>query len=116
MTFGIALLVLGQVVFGGLPVPGATVTASRGDVRVAVATDEQGIYRFPDLEEGVWTFDVEMLGFAAATREVTVAAKAPRPFLSPGPPARACPSTSAIPGHPGPGARHGPRSHSRRRR
>lgn len=66
----------GQVTFGGLPVPGATVTASRGDQHVVATTDQQGIYRFADLADGMWTITVEMLGFAPMTREVTVAADA----------------------------------------
>ena len=31
--------------FGGLPVPGATVTASRGAEQVVTVTDQQGSYR-----------------------------------------------------------------------
>src|SRR5260221_13705553 len=67
----------GQVTFGGLPVPGATVTASSGDKQLVTATDEQGLFRFADVGDGVWMLRVEMLGFAPLSREVTVAPDAP---------------------------------------
>ena len=67
----------GQVKFGGLPVPGATVTATQGDESLSVITDSQGGYSFPDLTDGVWTIQVEMLGFESLKQEVTVARDAP---------------------------------------
>ncbi len=67
----------GQVTFGGLPVPGATVTASQGDKQIVTASDQQGVCRFPDLADGVWTIRVEMLGFSPLTEDVTVAPNAP---------------------------------------
>ena len=63
----------GVVTFGGLPVPGAVVTATQGDKKVTVITDPQGAYRFPDLADGMWTIQVQMLGFEAAKNEITVA-------------------------------------------
>src|SRR6266436_2881280 len=63
----------GQVTFGTLPVPGATVTASRDQHQLVTITDQQGVYRLPDLADGVWTIRIEMLGFATITRDVTVA-------------------------------------------
>jgi trimeric autotransporter adhesin len=68
----------GQVTFGGLPVPGATVTASSGDKKLTTVTDEQGIFALPDATEGIWTLHVEMLGFQTLTQEITVTA-APQP-------------------------------------
>jgi trimeric autotransporter adhesin len=68
---------LGRVVFGGLPVPGATVTASRGDEQLVTVTDQQGGYRLADLAEGVWTIRVEMLGFVTASRDVTIESGGP---------------------------------------
>src|SRR3954453_15958045 len=62
----------GQVSFGGLPVPGATVTASSGDKPLVTATNEQGMFHLADAGEGVWTLRVDMLGFATLTREATV--------------------------------------------
>jgi hypothetical protein len=63
----------GQVTFNGLPVPGATVTATQGDKKETAITDQQGAYTFADLADGTWKFQVEMSGFAAQTQDVTVA-------------------------------------------
>jgi len=68
----------GQVVFGDLPVPGATITASAGDKKLVTATDEQGMFKLPDATVGVWTLRVEMLGFEPLTRDVIVTAE-PQP-------------------------------------
>ena len=65
----------GQVVLGGVPVPGAVLTATHDDKKVTASTDQRGMYRFPDLADGVWTMRVEMLGFAPLSRQVTVAAE-----------------------------------------
>jgi len=67
----------GQVKFGGLPVPGATVTATQNDKRFATVTDEQGSYSFPDLADGTWTVQVDMLGFSTVKQDVNVAPNAP---------------------------------------
>jgi len=62
----------GRVMFGDVPVPGATVVASRGDRQHVTVTDEQGAFTFADLEDGVWTIRVEMLAFASSTREIAI--------------------------------------------
>jgi hypothetical protein len=67
----------GQVRFGGLPVPGATVTASQGDRSFSAVTDQQGDYSLPELADGVWSFKVEMLGFAPIAQDVTAGAATP---------------------------------------
>src|SRR5690349_13400463 len=54
----------GQVVFGGVPVPGATVTATHGEKEFVTITDPMGMYVLPDLPEGTWSIEIEMLGFA----------------------------------------------------
>jgi hypothetical protein len=69
----------GLVKFGGLPVPGATVTATQADKRFTAVTDQQGAYSFPDLPDGVWNIRVEMLCFAPMEKEVAVTAQAPAP-------------------------------------
>jgi len=69
----------GQVKFGGLPVPGATVTAVQGDKRMVAITDQQGAYSFAALPDGVWTIQVEMLCFGPLKQEVAVALDAPSP-------------------------------------
>jgi trimeric autotransporter adhesin len=67
----------GLVKFGSVPVPGATVTAAKGDKKVVAVTDETGAYSFLDLEDGVWNIQVEMLCFTTATKEIGVAPDAP---------------------------------------
>ena len=67
----------GQVTFGGLGVPGATVSASQGDKRLGVITDPQGNYSFANLPDGTWIIQVEMPGFATIRREVVVGSDAP---------------------------------------
>src|SRR5579875_2060600 len=67
----------GVVKFGGLPLPGATVTASQGGKKIVAVTDADGKYSFPDLADGVWTIEVEMLCFESARKEITVAKDAP---------------------------------------
>src|SRR5262252_6937298 len=64
----------GQVKFGGLPVPGATVTASQRDKIVVALTDVDGNFSFPDLPDGAWTIEVQMQGFASAKQDVSLAA------------------------------------------
>jgi len=61
----------GQVLFGGLPVPGAVVTASQGDKKMTALTNDVGVYAFPDLPDGNWTLQVQMTGFAPVTQDVT---------------------------------------------
>src|SRR5581483_5544758 len=63
----------GEVTFGGLPVPGATITATRGSKQAVAISDAQGFYVFPDLKDGVWKIRVEMTGFAPVSGEITVA-------------------------------------------
>jgi trimeric autotransporter adhesin len=67
----------GMVKYGGLPLPGATVTATRGDQKIVVVTDGDGAYLFPDLADGAWNFEVEMLCFETAKQEIMVAKDAP---------------------------------------
>lgn len=69
----------GQVTFGGLPLPGATVTVTQGDKTVTAITDPDGNYSFPDLADGQWTIDVNMLCFEPLKQEITIG-----PNLQPG--------------------------------
>jgi len=57
--------------FGGVPVPGATVTATQGQKKFVAVTDQQGKYSFPDLAEGPFAVEVEMLGFATVKQDVS---------------------------------------------
>jgi hypothetical protein len=62
----------GQVTFNGLGVPGAMVTASRGDQKQVTTTDAQGAYSFPDLPDGIWNIRIEMQAFSPLQQDVTV--------------------------------------------
>src|SRR5437879_6262433 len=82
LLFAIALLTVsslaaaseyhGQVIFGGLPVPGATVTATQADKTFVSVTNQEGFYFFPDLSDGRWTIEVQMLGFAAIKQDLVI--------------------------------------------
>jgi Carboxypeptidase regulatory-like domain len=67
----------GQVTFGGLPVPGATVVATQGEQRFTAITDERGFYSFQDLPDGTWTTAVEMTGFSTVKQEVVIGPNTP---------------------------------------
>ena len=69
----------GVVTGGGWPIPGATVTAVRGDTKFVTTTDDQGKYGFENLADGIWTIQVESLGFQTESHEVAVAPDAPSP-------------------------------------
>ncbi len=60
----------GVVKFGGLPVPGASVTATQGERKFSTVTDGAGTYSFAGLE-GAWVIQVEMQLFAPERREAT---------------------------------------------
>ena len=62
----------GQVTFGTLPLPGATVTAAGAGKEVVATSDADGIYRLHDLADGAWTIRVEMLGFTPVSREIAL--------------------------------------------
>ena len=83
MVFGALLLSAGeqhgQVKFGGLGVPGASVTVTQGAVTQTAITDQQGVYTFPDLADGTWNFQVEMLCFVPVKQDVSIAAGLPAP-------------------------------------
>jgi hypothetical protein len=67
----------GYVKFNGLPVPGVTVTATRGADTAVAVTDAEGAYFFSDLRDGQWMLSVQMQGFVEDKREVTVAPNTP---------------------------------------
>ena len=68
----------GQVFFNGLPVPGATVTATQGGKQFTTVTDRQGLYEFADLADGQWKIAIEMSGFSKLDGKVTVAPDVPQ--------------------------------------
>ena len=67
----------GQVTFGGLPVPGATVTATQGEKTFITITNQEGSYSLPDLPDGAWTIEIEMTGFATIKQEVAIKPNTP---------------------------------------
>lgn len=69
----------GQVKFNDVPVPGATVTATQGARTLTAVTDENGNYAFEDIPDGMWSFQVDMLGFAPIKQDVTIAGTADIP-------------------------------------
>src|SRR5260221_3365416 len=62
----------GSVRSGKLTIPGSTITATQGEKKVVTTTDDGGQYVFANLPAGAWTFQVEMFGFNAAQREITL--------------------------------------------
>jgi hypothetical protein len=69
-------LVQGQVVFNGLAVPGATVTAEQGSKKVVGATDGFGYFTLTGLADGPCTLTVAMQFFEPARQDVVVSATA----------------------------------------
>ncbi len=67
----------GLVTFGGLPVPGATVTVTQGTKKLTTVSEQGGIYNFPDLADGPWKIEIEMQCFSTIHAEITVAPKTP---------------------------------------
>src|ERR1700722_3278869 len=67
----------GQVTFGGLTVPGATITATQGDRKSVAISDLQGNYSFADLADGTWKIEIEMQCFSTIDQTVTVAPNLP---------------------------------------
>jgi trimeric autotransporter adhesin len=67
----------GQVTFGGLPVPGATIKAKRDNQTLVAISDQQGSYSFADLADGTWQIEVEMQCFSTIEQTVTIAPNTP---------------------------------------
>jgi hypothetical protein len=67
----------GQVTFNGLPVPGATVTATQGTKKLSTISNEDGSYAFNDLPDGTWHITIEMLGFAKHEDDVAITSTTP---------------------------------------
>src|ERR1700719_2548556 len=63
----------GRVTFGGLPVPGATVTVTQGSQKIVAVSDQQGSYSFADLADGSWKIQVEMQCFLTIEQTITIA-------------------------------------------
>lgn len=68
----------GQVFTEGVPVPGATVTVTQNGQQFSTVTDDQGVYEFPDLKDGLWKVEIRMRGFVTLKSQVTVAPNRPQ--------------------------------------
>jgi hypothetical protein len=68
----------GHITFGGLPVPGATIKATRDGKTLVAVSDQQGSYSFTDLADGTWRIEVEMQCFSTIEETVTIAPNAPQ--------------------------------------
>jgi trimeric autotransporter adhesin len=62
----------GQVLFNGMPVPGAVVTVTREGASVSTVTDQGGTYSFPDLANGEWKVRIAMFGFVPTEGQVSI--------------------------------------------
>src|SRR5215469_5673952 len=62
----------GKITFGGLPLPGATITATQGDKTFSATSDEGGAFHFADLPDGQWKIEVKMLCFETMSADVAV--------------------------------------------
>jgi hypothetical protein len=67
----------GDVTYGGMPLPGATVTATQGTKTLTAVSDQDGSFQFDDLGNGQWTIKVEMELFSADQATITIAPNMP---------------------------------------
>lgn len=67
----------GQVTFNNLPVPGATITVTRGTQKFSTISDTDGSYAFPDLADGSWKIDIEMPLFEPVQQSITITPNMP---------------------------------------
>ncbi len=67
----------GQITSGGLPVPGATITATQGDKKVSTVSDQGGLFNLPGLPDGPWKIKIEMQCFSTIDSDVTIAPNTP---------------------------------------
>ena len=65
----------GQVTFGGLPLPGATVTATHDATVFTTTSDLSGHFQFDNLPDGPWAIDIVMQCFAAVHADITIKAE-----------------------------------------
>jgi trimeric autotransporter adhesin len=62
----------GQVSFGGLPLPGATVIVTQGAAKVSAVTDQGGLYTIPNLADGPAKIEIGMQCFSTVHADITI--------------------------------------------
>src|SRR5271154_962884 len=67
----------GLITFGGLPLPGATVTVTQGTKKLSTVSDQSGMFTFADLPDGPGKLEIEMLCFTPVQADITVSVGAP---------------------------------------
>jgi hypothetical protein len=67
----------GLVTFGGLPLPGATVTVTQATKKLSTVSDQNGIFTFADLTDGPAKIAIEMQCFSPVQADITVSPGAP---------------------------------------
>jgi trimeric autotransporter adhesin len=67
----------GQVTFGGLPLPGATVTVTQGTKKLAVSTDQGGLYTLAGLDDGPARLEIQMQCFSTLEADITLGPSTP---------------------------------------
>ncbi|MGH9392616.1 MAG: carboxypeptidase regulatory-like domain-containing protein, partial [Terriglobales bacterium] len=67
----------GVVRGAGIPLPGATITATQGTATQTAISGDDGGFSFADLAPGLWTLTVTMTGFTPFSQHVTIPADAP---------------------------------------
>ncbi|MGA8741915.1 MAG: TonB-dependent receptor [Terracidiphilus sp.] len=68
-----ASVYFGEITFGGLPVPGVTITATQGSKTFSVTSDEGGVFHFDDLPDGQWKIEIAMQCFQTIDADVSIA-------------------------------------------
>jgi trimeric autotransporter adhesin len=67
----------GLVTFGGLPLPGATVTVTQGTKKLSTVSDQSGMFAFADLTDGSGKIAIEMQCFSPVQADITVSPGSP---------------------------------------
>jgi hypothetical protein len=67
----------GLVTFGGLPLPGATVTVTQSTKKLSTVSDQSGMFAFSDLTDGSGKIEIEMQCFSPVQADITISPGAP---------------------------------------
>ena len=67
----------GIVTYVGLPVPGASITATQGTKKLTTTSDQGGVYDFADLPDGAWKIEIAMQCFSTIQEDVAITSNTP---------------------------------------